>query len=451
MTALLHSPVLDDQFHRAAESQRPHHRIRHRRTRANRFCLAAMLSNVEETFYHGQHALIDNANISWLLLRDRPGTSLVQRQQGFTQRFRITQAILRHGMPVIDFAVAADRDLCFASLKHSIPQRQMQVLRKLDAALAHRSNDQQSFASEECFPVSYLAFPISARYQLYWLATAQEGCCSYLRCPSCTQCINLRCFRQRNCQLYFFENGTFVSGCPLCQVRHKWFLEDLRPFRRARWFTSIFQKGFCNAIARGLPVKAVGPCVYRGIDSPPKAQDSAPQSYGNQADCLNLMCHLMESQIDGSFSRIYLPKDAQVLAHFNQVLEAGEVWAKAVAVPPWPWLRLTASQRWAKLLEVCGDFRTIGFLQRLWFEQNLIWLQERPKEILLRADLLGQPCRELPPHGLYWDLEPASQQLDGMLETITLSTLPARGRGGFQLFNNFIFEGKSADVSLCER
>lgn len=450
MTALLHSPVLDDRFHRAAEPQRPHHRIRHRRTRANRFGLAAMLSNVEETFYHGQHALMDNANISWLLLRDRMGASLAQRQRGCTQRFRMTQAIIRHGMPVIDFAVAADRDLCFASLKHSIPQRQMQVLRRLDATLARHPHENEHSVPEECFPVPYLAFPISARHQLYWLATAQERWFGYLRCPSCAQCINLRCLRQRNCQLDFFENGTFVSDCPLCQMRHKWFVEDLRPFRRTRWFTVTFQKGFCNAIARGLPVKAVGPCVYRGIESR-EAQDSAPQPHGNQADWLDLTCHLMESQIDGSFSRIYLPKGAQVLAHFNQVLEAGEVWAKAVAVPPWPWLRLTASQRWAKLLEVCGDFRTIGFLQRLWFEQDLIWLEERPKEMLLRADLLGQPCKELPPHKMYWDLEPASQHLDGMLETITLSTLPARGRSGFQLFNNFIFEGKSADVSLCER
>ncbi len=136
MTALLQSTVLDDRSLRSKERQLPHHRDQHRWTRSNHSALAAMLSNVEETFYHGQHALMDNANISWLLMRDKPRTPLMHRQQRCTHRFRVTQAILRHGMPVIDFGVAADQDLCFASLKHSIPQRQMQVLRKLDAALA---------------------------------------------------------------------------------------------------------------------------------------------------------------------------------------------------------------------------------------------------------------------------------------------------------------------------
>jgi len=384
-----------------------------------------MLSNVEETFYHGQNALMDNANISWLFLRGRLGTSLNQRQQGCTQRFRMTQAVLRHGMPVIDFGVAADQDLCFASLKHSIPQRQMQVLRRLDATLTRRSHDQRPVVSEECFPVPYLAFPIWARHQLYWLATAQEGRSGYLRCPSCTQCITLRCFRKRG-PADFFENGNFVSDCPLCQVRHEWFLEDLRPFRRTRWFTRTFQNCFCNAIARGLPVKAVGPCIYRGIESS-EPKPNAQQGHSNDGDRLDLRCHVLESQIDGSREKVYLPSEVNVLARPNQSLEAGDVWARALAAPSWPWLRLRMQQRWSKLPEVCGGFKAVGFLQRLWFEQNLIWLAERPNEILLRADLLGQPCREMPAQGLYWDLEPSSQQLDGMLEAVMLPAITRNG------------------------
>lgn len=451
MTALLHPTVLNDRSYRAIGPQRPHPRVRHSWTEPHRFGLAAMLSNVEDTFYHGQQALMDNSNISWLLLRDRPGTPWMPGQRACIHRFRITQAVLRHGMPVIDFAVAADRDLCFASLKHSIPQRQMQVLRKLDAVLAHRSHDQRPFVPEECFPVPYLSFPISARHQLYWLATTQQGCCGYLSCPSCTQCVTLKCFRQRNCQLDFFENGTFLSDCPLCQVRHKWFLEDLRPFRRTHWFTPTFRKCFCSAIARGLPVKAVGPCVYRGIESSMPEERSAPQSLLSETDRLDLKCHLLESQIDGSWSRIYLPAAGNVLAQPNQTLEAGEAWARAVPAPPWPWLRLRTSQRWSTLLEVCGSLRIVGLLQRLWFEQNLSWLAERPKEILVRADLLGQPCQELPALGLYWDLEPACQQLNGMLETILFQPSMARGRGEIRLFNDFIIDGNSTDSSRHER
>jgi hypothetical protein len=223
-------------------------------------------------------------------------------------------------------------------------------------------------------------------------------------------------------------------------VRHKWFLEDLRPFRRTRWFTPTFQKSFCDAVARGLRVKAVGPCVYRGIESSePKPFAAQTQLIGG--DRLDLKCHLLESQIDGSRSRIYLPTEAKVSAQPNQMLEAGEVWAEAVAMPPWPWLRMSTSYRWSKLPEVFGGFRFVGLLQRLWFEQSLGWLAERPQEILLRADLLGQPCRELPPQKIYWDLEPASQRLNGMLETITFSTLPANGRSGSHFFDRFLFEG----------
>ncbi len=416
MTVLLHSPVLGGRSLRATDDQHPHHRIQHRWAKSQRFGLAAMLSNVEDTFYHGRHALMDNANITWLLLRDRARTPLMLGQRPCTTRFRVTQAVLRHGMPVIDFDVAADRDLCFASLKHSIPQRQMQVLRKLDAAMARRSHDQRPVIPEECFPVPYLSFPIWARHQLFWLATAQEPNSGYLRCPSCNQCITLKCFRQRGCPLDFFENGNFASNCPLCQAPHKWFLEDLRPFRRTRWFTPTFQKGFCDAIGRGLPVKAVGPCVYRGAESS-KPEPTVPQYQLNVYDRLDLTCHLLESQIDGSLSRFYLPMAADEFARPNQKLEPGDVWATAVAVPLWDWLRLRTSQRWSTLQEVCGSFKGVGLLQRLWFEQNLIRLAERPNDILLQADLLGQTRRELEPHGFYWDLEPASQQLDGMLET----------------------------------
>jgi len=390
------------------------------------FGLAALLQNVEQTYYHGQHGLMDNANITWLLLRDMPGASRMQRQRHRMERVRTTRAILRHGMPIIDFAIPDDRELYFDVLKHRVPERQWAVMRKLDTALAqqhrHHRDEVSSEAGTDTLPVPYLAFPARARNELYSLATTAQSFHACSRCARFDPYPSIVSFRHNHSQISCVADGTSVPDCPLCHQRQKCFVQSIVPCGYKRRFTRAFQKLFCAAIARGLPVKAVGPCIYRGMEGPLFLRHSPSHSQRTLA----LMSHVLQSQIDGSRYRVDLPNAARVLAHPNQILEAGEVWAHAITEIPYRWLRPRSSQRWSNLCEVCGDFRTLGLLQRLWFEQNLSWLAERPNEILLRADLLGRPCRELPPLKVYWDLEPVSQILDGMLEAAILPAVMQR-------------------------
>src|SRR5690348_15380836 len=90
--------------------------------------LAALLKNVEDTFYHGGKCLIDNRNVTWLALRDVPpghfpgSAPMNARGVNYVNH---TVATLRHGMPVIDFTADPRNAIDFKFMPFSSYLRQI--------------------------------------------------------------------------------------------------------------------------------------------------------------------------------------------------------------------------------------------------------------------------------------------------------------------------------------
>lgn len=416
--------------------------------------LAALIDDLDDVRWHGEHALYANDQVKWLCLRDVPpghfpGTPSMERRE--VNYANATQAVLRHGMPVLDFS-APDRDavdfrffprpLASADgvpsadvLDAAARPREAAVLMALSEAMTNcaffgldrdgslirrnwaRHRPRNGMAEGKPFrladprrwmPRPYLAYPKQKVAELFIAATTAEAEPVQFQCPHCRSVVRPEQFNRSegrsSTAANFFEAGDFAACCPRCGKRQKWHLEDAVSPRARRRYPHAFRERFMDAVERGLPLRSVGRCVYMG-----PALKNARHCHGSGRDRWDLVPHVMRNK-DESEEVIMLPQHARVLVRPGTELEPGEVFAQALAeCPPLPWRKKPFVDRWVGLPQVCGGMDMSSYLQSLWFNNQALAVEDDPEVLLMPADLVSLAAKDVTPLGLWWDFSAAGR------------------------------------------
>ena len=467
---------IDTELHREWERERTlRHRVRLDETWRGCIGLALLLARPDDTEYHGSLALVRNEQLTWVALRDVPvghfpGSPAMDRRDVHYANTAVAE--LRHGMPVLDFRRnvrdAVDfRFMPFAphlrkfgagpwdvelvrpgsdTLDSAAQPREFAVLNALSAKMtrfafgavdaagqpvrppwAHRR-----LAEMEVFhppqpstwmPRPYLAFPVEVVERLFWLATASATGDTAWECPSCHRSTNTAMFRTAAiAKLQLLESGDFIASCVHCVKRRKWFLDDGQPCRVRRRFPLSFQEQFCRDVANGLQAFAIGPEVYCGTVSQ-RDLESVGSRHPSRID---LVAHRLRSELDGRSRVVYLPRTAHVQVKPGQRIEAGESWAHVTGPATRAWNAQGPVWKWRTLQEPCGGPGWVGFLQRLWFDHQMVRLAAAPGQVSLPADLVDSAVREAPPVGLWWDTAPAMPHYNWETQAATFPPMRLR-------------------------
>jgi hypothetical protein len=426
--------------------------------------LAVLLDRPDDTEAHGDLALVRNEQLTWLAMRDVPvghyprGSAMGRRDVRYVNA---AVSELRYGMPVIDFhSDARDavdfRFMPFAAhrrrfgpcrsdvrvvrpagdtLDSERQQREFTVLNRVSAAMtalaffgtdqrgravrrawaAHRPQEGRMFTAETSFgwmPRPYLALPAELAGDLYRMATNAEVRDTAWECPACHEVMTGAGFgRRASGTIHLLNGGDFLAGCARCGRRARWRLADGRPCRVRRKFGIAFRDGFCRAMAAGLPVCTLAPEVYCG---PCRSVDNREMPADDDGVRLDLVAHRLRCTSDGRKRLAFLPRRARVTARVGQALDAGIEWAAALGGPPSArWIVGSPDDRWATASETCGGRGMASYLQRLWFEHQLVRLPDAALgQVLVPAELVAPVARDLQPAGLWWDTAPALAHYD---------------------------------------
>jgi hypothetical protein len=447
--------------------------------------LAALLQDMDDIEFHGEHALYRNEQVTWICLRDVPvghfpGSPRMNRRE--VNYANTAKATLRHGMPTIDFAVPDRRAVDFRFFPHGefiarrsefrselirpwadvldsdARSREFGVLNKLSAAMtnfaffatdslgkpcrrswaAHRPRIGSEFLPippKRWMPRPYLGFTLAQAERLYHAATESSPDSTVFECPSCGSRCRIEHFREPGRRLTVFEDGDFVAVCPRCGGRRKWHLDDAITPRPQRRFPAAFPRGFCDALVKGLPLRSVGRTRYLGHA---KFRRQGHHRHGTHCPArrLSLTPHAFAAEWEGGERIAFLPRDARVTVRVGEVLEPGEVFAYALPTAATGWWRgLDFRDRWATAEQVCGDKEMLEFLQMLWFHNQAVSLQRRPELLLYPADLVCLAVRDVPPQGLWWDFNAAGELnlVDMGLEAVVFPPIRLAEWDRFQL------------------
>ena len=409
--------------------------------------LAALIDDLDDLQWHGDHALYRNEQVTWLALRDVPpghfpGCGSMNRRE--VNYASTTVAKLRHGMPVIDFTLPCGRSVDFRRFPFSsfvkeaggrkewvhawgdvldsdARRREFAVLNKLSVQMtrfAFHGVDKEGHPVRPSWhrrrrrrgekpyrvphlmkwmPRPYLGFTHEHAERLYDLSTMVAKPQWVLECPCCGRRSELRLFRAQARQT--FESGHFVACCPRCQRRRKWHLSDAVPAKAQRQFTLAFRDRFIKDLAQGLPLRAVGPVTYCG----PVRHVHDGEERPHEARKLDLRPHMFSPGLSGKMSLLFLPAEAMVLVKPGERVDAGEVMAHALpSPPPRIWLTMDRVGRWEAMHEVWGVERT-SFLQQLWFRHQAQCIPSHPDLLLFPGDLVATAARDVPVQQLWWD------------------------------------------------
>lgn len=457
--------------------------------------LAMLLDRPDDTEAYGDVALVRNEQLSWLALRDVPVDRLSRLpHRRYVNYANTTQARLRYGMPVIDFTQEDSRDAVDFGRRPLVLQqpestsgssvgvgprpdvldcreeRVFSVLNQMSAAMtdvAFFAIDQRGRplrrswaavrpaegelvrlpAPSEWMPRPYLAFPLEQADQLYWSATrsrAREWC---WECPNCHDVIEGANFRGcTRCAAEHLTTGDFVANCPRCGRRRTWLAQDARTSRVERQFSPVLRRAFCDAMADGLLIRALGPEVYLG----PIGKADAPGFSVRSLHLNTLVPHRLRSEIDGHTRVVHLPAAAQILVESGERVDAGASWAQAIARPPRQWRNRDLAGRWGSLAQLCGGTLMLGHLQRIWFTSQLVRPITESSQVLVPAELMAMGVREASPVGLWWDTAPALALYDWQMQAAVFPPLRLHysDRLAFAMPGEVVLNGSITDPRL---
>jgi hypothetical protein len=459
-----------------------------------------LLDRPDDTEAYGGLALVRNDQLTWLAMRDVPvgrypsGSAMGRRDVHYANA---AVAELRYGMPVIDFRRDARNAVDFRympfgahrrrfgqrpsdvrvvrpagdTLDSDRQQREFAVLNRVSAAMtrfafyatddrgrtvrrawaAHRPAEGQRYPADTArswMPRPYLALSAELAGDLYRLATGAEAPDTAWECPACHEVMTGAAFSRRaSGTIHLLNGGDFLAGCARCGRRGRWQLADGRPCRVRRQFGLAFRDEFCSAIAASLPLCTLGQEVYCGPSRSVAVRDVPADDDGVRLD---LVAHRLRCTNDGHKRLVFLPRTARVTAKVGQVLDAGTPWATALGGPPPPraWPAASADDRWATVAEACGGRGVAAYLQRLWFEHQLVRLPHAtPGQVLVPAELVAPVARHLKPAGLWWDTTPALPHYDWETQAAVFPPLRIHrwDRLRFDMLGNLAMDASIAD------
>lgn len=414
--------------------------------------LAMLLDDPDATEYHGEFGLVRNEDVRWLVVRDIPvghfpGTPRMDRRP--VSLATETRASVRYGMPTIDFRLQSHPscDFCCLPVPHhrrtpsthllrrrphgdvldsDSCSREFAILNRISSAMtdfafrAQRPDGEplrRAWAARKPYsygdpfvptsptkwmPRAFLAIPATELPQVFDLVTRAHTQSVAFECPACCCIFDGELFRVRQaCRTQWVDDGDFMAKCPRCGRRRKWRAKDGRACRIRRDVPLSLRTQFCDALAHGLKLGAIGPEVYCGSLN---AGDDWPLG-DVTGKPLDLVPHKLKSEIDGSRRLVWLPKDALITAKPGQVLEGGQPWAQALPLPPRAWKKLDRRGRWAATPQVCGGQEASVYFTRCWFEQQAIRLPSNPEHVLFPASLVAVAAAAglLVSGGLWWE------------------------------------------------
>jgi hypothetical protein len=167
-----------------------------------------------------------------------------------------------------------------------------------------------------------------------------------------------------------------------------------------------------------VELRAIERCQYVGCGKRDRRDDGARPI---------LRRHRFQSRIDRRRWSVFVLSDACLLAKPGQVLEPGEIWCRALPeLPSASWRTMDLRKQWRILPEVCGGASLVGLLQQTWYMHQAIGIADGPGHLLFPCELVSTACRDLPPAGLWWDLTPAVEHFEELVEGFALPAIQLR-------------------------
>ena len=363
--------------------------------------LGVMYRQPEHLISHGGLCVFHNDQISWLALRDIPGTRFrrtgicANRPVAYATR---TTASLRHGMPTIDFK-RATRD-------------------SWDFALQPFSRTTIRWGRQP------------------WHQVPVEACGDVLHATKDRREI-LVLNKMSESMSNFAFGAVGNRGLPLRRpwhdVKPAW-VKEFKPVSSAKWFPQAYlsfsrheiadilrmvqdscnhtpislKRCFTDDLAEGLPLRTTHQCVYRGRGS-----------WGP-----HFLQHEFASDNPADKVRICLPRTSAVHVLPGQKLAAGELWAHGLTGQPDPgWLAGDRLWRWTHLQLACGPGNAAKLLQAAWIWHQLIMPDSLPEKVLIPSHLVSCIAHRLSPTDLYWDVSGSMAHDDWELEALIFPPL----------------------------
>ena len=232
-------------------------------------------------------------------------------------------------------------------------------------------------------------------------------------CPKCHAHHAAADFTRPQFKTKFLEDN-FVATCPKCHRRSKYFLDHSLPARTRRHFNLSFMIGFCEWLSEGAPLRAPHDMQYLGMDSEdPTYEDT---SFGPK-----LRCHTFGIGEENGYA-LYLHESTWVKAQVGEEVKQGDILAYATEYLSVrdnlelrrEWAEQPLKSRWATLPHMLGGKDVMGFMQKLWFDNQVRYVQGNNGRALFAVPtrLMGQAAGRIPTHGLWWDLSPAADYFD---------------------------------------
>jgi hypothetical protein len=167
---------------------------------------------------------------------------------------------------------------------------------------------------------------------------------------------------------------------------------------------SAFQAGFCAAIAKGIPLRAIEAMTYLGTGTECSTSVRQHQFRLDRGGTLTLQLP--------SDARMYIFTEEDEQLPGAAYIRPGICFGRAMGKLPEPeWRDLPLPRQWATLPEVCGSRPQMMLLQRLWLTQQAIVLPGLPDLMLFPSSLVLPVCTHVRPVSLWWDFHRCHPQM----------------------------------------
>jgi len=244
-------------------------------------------------------------------------------------------------------------------------------------------------------------------------------------CPKCNAKHRAEEFTRRKFKTQWFEDGNFVATCSKCRTRRKYFVDNALPEREHRSFNMAFKIGFCEWVAAG------GPFVMRHYAKYVESCDVPGECYGPDLT--------MHGFTDGDLEYdIFMPP--KIAPHFEpgMLMRPGDVFANVVTLSSEKlraWAKQSLKDRWLSLPDVFGGKDMLGFVQKLWFDNQATPVDTGSGRHVYAfpTSLIGQAAGKIRTHGLWWDLSAAKKHLRPELGAIVFPSIRIKQWDQFQV------------------